>query len=192
MLSLTVNVAGPKRPRILGAKLAAAVRAGGIGPLRPYYRRAGAAYLAFVRRRYIRAGRGDGTWPDLSPFTKYRRLWKRKNTRPAANAAMRAARASGNVRSGLAAALAGHKFTILQDTSTLFGSLTEGSPGNVLNYTANGIAVGTAVRYGKHHQHPLVPGKPPERKFLVEPDAATNALIRSIFKEAAAALLAEE
>lgn len=150
------------------------VRSGGGGPMRDDYRRAAARYLGFVRRRFVAASRGSGVWPDLSVATKLRRLARQFPGR-----LQSMLESTGEpTRAGQAAALvAGRKFAILRDTSTLFASLTEGSPGNHTEYLRDGVVVGSNVFYAQFHQDPKVPGRPPRREIFVQPDDPTEAAI---------------
>lgn len=129
------------------------------GPIDRVYRQWGARYLAFTRRRFAKQSRGGGDWTPLKPATIKRR---RKGKGKGASAA------------------------ILRDTSTLFGALTIGAPGNLFKRIRKGIRVGfggparyvkgkgghaTITRIAQWHQEGK--GNLPERKILVEPDAAT-------------------
>lgn len=163
-------------------------------PIQDALRRSGGRYLGAMRMRFLNAARGDGTWPDLAVSTKWARL--RRKVRGIQNR-LKVAKTEGE-RVGLRkklgaeerrlgrllgktakpsraqqiqALVSGRKFEILRDTHELFGSLTEGAPGNIEEFLPMGLRVGTAVHYSKHHQDPLVPGRPPKREILVPPDA---------------------
>lgn len=60
---------------------------------------------------------------------------------------------------------------ILRDTGTLLNSLSVGAAGNAVVLGQYEIKVGTAIGYAQHHQNPTKPGRPPQRKILVAPDA---------------------
>lgn len=142
--------------------------------MKDYFRRAAARYLAFIRARYVRASRGDGTWKPLALSTKIKRLRRQHGKR--FHSVVRAAPGKSRGEQ-LASLAAGTSFAILRDTSTLFGSLTEGAPGNSIDYVRDGILIGTKVFYAKYHQEPSVPGRPPVRQIFVQPDAATEQAI---------------
>lgn len=159
-------------------KLITHVRSGGNGPMRDDYRRAAARFLGFIRARFVRASRGDGTWPPLAYSTRLRKLRRGLRNSPTLRAAVRAT-GSGQVTRAqqVQQYLAEGPFPILRETGLLFNSLTEGAPGSVVNYEFDGVRVGTAVRYADFHQDPTVPGRPPKREIFVQPDAATEAAI---------------
>lgn len=139
---------------------------GGDDPnLRAGLKQAGLRYLGFIRRRFLAAARGDGTWPDLALSTKLRRIAKNGAVLARYN---RALHASGG---DMHATVASMRFEILRDTGLLFNSLSTGSPGNVTEESPLQIRVGTAVRYAIYHQD----GGPrlPQRKIIVEPDDPT-------------------
>lgn len=72
-------------------------------------------------------------------------------------------------KAGSIQSLALPKVAILIDTATLFNSLSVGAPGNVQQPLSDGIRVGTAITYARHHQDPTIPGRPPQRRILVDP-----------------------
>jgi hypothetical protein len=172
------------------------LKAGAEGPMQPFFRRAAARYLGFIRRRFVNASRGDGTWPDLALSTKLNRLRRMHGGRLATSAKLNAKdaeglssgqkakrgrfdrflkRAGGKSRAEQLTNLAkSTKFAILRDTSTLFGALTEGQPGNEIDYSKDGVTIGVNVFYARFHQNPPIPGRPPMREILVQPDATTE------------------
>lgn len=171
------------------------LRDGPDGPMRPYFARAAARYLGFVRTRFVRASRGDGTWPGLALSTKIARLRRQyggrilstrlttaerakltKSQRARVGRFASVLKATGKAtRAGQLAELARTtRFAILRDTNTLFGSLTEGQAGNEVNYSRDGVTISSNVRYGGFHQDPPIPGRPPRREIIVQPDDATE------------------
>lgn len=142
--------------------------------MKDFFRRAAARYLAFIRGRYVRASRGDGTWKPLAASTKVARLRRQHGKR--FHSVIKAAPGK-NRGEQLASLAAGTAFAILRDTSTLFGSLTEGAPGSSIDYVKDGILLGTRVFYAKYHQNPTVPGRPPKREIFVQPDKPTEEAI---------------
>ena len=146
-----------------------------------------ARYLDFVRRRYSRAARGDGTWKDLAESTKLGRLSKNQKVLKRYEKAYDTAleKHKGDKRKAQSESLAGHRFEILKNTGILFNSLTTGSPGSVTIEEPGSIQVGTAVRYGIYHQKGgTKPGHPPKREIIVEPDANTLKAITSTLEAA--------
>jgi hypothetical protein len=159
------------------------------GPIQDGMKQAAARYLAFIRRRFDAASKGDGTWPDLALSTKLARLRKTKaGQKKLAAAKKKAGRYAGMAKrlggesaavrdvfkTTLAQQVAMMKFSILRDTNTLFNSLTLGAPGSLEEVTHEGIRVGTAIEYAHEHQNPTVPGRPPQRLILVPPDPDTQ------------------
>ncbi len=126
------------------------------GPLRNGLRQAGAIYLGAMRQRYVRAARGDGTWQPLAASTI---------------AGRRKGKGSGSPE-------------ILRDTGLLLNSLTLGGRGSIAKDEPSRILVGTAIPYGKHHQRPTTPGRPPKRAFLVPPDERTRLAMRDVLQRA--------
>lgn len=117
-------------------------------------------YTAFIRRRFVKASRGDGTWPDLAPSTKARRRKGRK---------------------GKADAVA-----ILRNTGLLFSQLAPNIEQLTRYVTGNNFAA--YATYGGLQKYPggkvtvtdvmafHQEGGPnlPQRKILVPPDAKTK------------------
>lgn len=128
------------------------------GPMRDGLVQAGAIYLGSMRERYVRAARGDGTWKPLAPSTIARR---RKGKRK------------------------GGTVEILRDTGLQLNSLSIGGPYNIAAPIQGGMAFGTAVFYAKHHQEPKVPGRPPQRTILVQPDGPTRSAMQKVLQDAA-------
>lgn len=199
-LEFTPQFDGERAARWLDKAQAAFERGTADPIIRDAMVRSGARYLAFVRRRYLGAARGDGTWPDLSVATKWARLrrtvrtYKRElkaSKEEAARKAIEKKLTAGERRLGkvltatgkathkeqVASEVSGRKFEILRDTGTLFNSLTQGAPGNVQILEPYGIRVGTAINYARHHQDPALPGRPPKREMLVHPDRNTEEAI---------------
>jgi phage gpG-like protein len=162
------------------AKVIAAAEAPAAGPMRDGFTQAAALYLAFTRRRFVTQSQGGGEWPDLALSTKVARARKTK----AGRSKYAKARRGGQTR---AQAVAGRKFAILRDTSTLFNSLSTGAPGSTTEYLPAGIRVGTAIKYAKYHQS----GGPhlPQRRIFVDPDPATQQRIQSILAGAIVAAM---
>lgn len=155
------------------------------GALVPGLKVAAARYLGFIRRRFLGASMGDGTWPDLALSTKIKRLRARKKSAGKLRSTLRTldqhVRVSGAVRLDTAVqimAAEGTSFAILRDTSTLFNSLTLGNADSIEIAEPTSITVGTAVKYAKHHQSPTRPRRPPQRLIFVDPDERTKDLMR--------------
>lgn len=153
-------------------------------------------YLGFIRNRFVKAARGDGTWAPLAESTKLRRLNKTKKGK----ATLAKSRKEYKQAKTAGRSLPAHyqikrtvpgSFEILRDTGILLNSLSTGNPGNITNLTENGVIVGTAVQYAKYHQNPKVPGRPPQRTILVSPDDATMALITRAVKKGVADTISE-
>lgn len=153
-------------------------------PLRAAFARLGVVYMAFVRRRFLSASRGDGTWQPLAQSTKLARLRKTKAGQAKLNRTKKLiAKSSSGVRPTNARALgtlelAGSSFEILRDTNILYGSLSVGAPGNVQEFLDHGLKMGTNVFYGRFHQDPSKPGHPPQRLIVVDPDLPTELRMR--------------
>ena len=157
--------------------------------MRDGYKQAGTIYLSYIRRRFLSAARGDGTWPDLADSTKLKR--RRGRTGRVAKTSRKKDRSGKPVRKGkrkrqkvVRAAVVAGTFEILRDTGLLFNSLTQGSSGNVFRDLPDGVAVGTNIKYAEHHQSPKVPGRPPKREILVQPDDATKQRIKQALRAA--------
>jgi hypothetical protein len=151
------------------------------GPMRDAYVQAAARYLTFIRRRFNELSRSGGSseWPDLALSTKVARLRARKGSRAKLKRMVKAIPTRRKLDKAVGSLeLSGTRFSILRDTSVLFNSLTQGSPGNVSEPMDDGIRVGTIVNYATYHQNPTTPGRPPQRKILVPPDAATMEAIK--------------
>lgn len=130
-------------------------RSFGGGPIDAMYKKWGARYLAFVRRRFVKFSRGGGDWAPLDPQTVKRRR-------------------KGKGRGGAAT---------LRDTGTLLTALTVGSPGNLFKRTSRGIRVGfggpsrhpdgkaTIADIARFHD--AGSGDLPQRSIIVAPDAPT-------------------
>jgi integrase len=146
-------------------------------PLRAAFRRDEVIYMAFIRRRFVNAARGDGTWLPLANSTKINRLRKTKKGEAKFQQTLKRIARGGlkptNVRALATLELSGSSFEILRDTGILFNSLSEGGAGNVQELLDHGIRMGTRVIYAHHHQEPAIPGRPPQRTIIVEPDPAT-------------------
>lgn len=130
-----------------------------------------ARYRGFVRNRFTTFARGGGNWPALAPSTIKRR---RQGTKKGKRKSKRNKRGTGRIAS------------ILWDTGTLLGALAirfRNAPGQLQRKIRNGIRVG----FGGPARHPK--GKAtiadiarfhndglgvPQRKIIVQPDAATK------------------
>lgn len=148
-------------------KVTAAAGAAGAPAMQKGYAQAGQIYLSDMRRRFVSASRGDGTWVPLAPSTIARRR-------------QGPAKPKGKGKKAAPAA----KPEILRDTGLLLNSLSLGAKNNVNRQLSDGIAVGTRVKYAKHHQAPSVPGRPPIRTILVQPNAETAARIKQVLQAA--------
>jgi hypothetical protein len=118
-------------------------------------------YLGGMRRRFASASHGDGTWPDLAPSTKLKRL---------RDAGLRYKREKGVTRLDRLRFAAGVPLPILYVTGNLYSSLVPGEAGNVFDVLSDRIRAGSAVPYARYHQQGG--GRLPRRSILVDPDAA--------------------
>lgn len=153
------------------------------GPAQTAWKRIAARYLGWIRRRFVSASRGDGTWPDLAHSTKMSRIYSRKSM---ANLfRRRLKRAQGDVTRTQARrrveVVSGMKFEILRDTGILFNSLSQGGVQEML---PNGIRVGTAVKYAKYHQEGGEGGRPPQRQIFVPPEGRIHDEMRAELEKA--------
>jgi phage gpG-like protein len=159
-------------------------------PMRSGFAAAGAIYLGFARNRFVKAARGDGTWVPLAESTKLARLRKTKagkakleKTRKKDKQSSKSL--SGHYRNQATKGLtAAGNFEILRDTGLLLNSLSSGATGNVLRQLSDGITVGTAIKYAGYHQNPTVPGRPPQRLILVQPDDVTKQRMAAVLNKA--------
>jgi phage gpG-like protein len=160
------------------ASLASAAKrlvTGGREELKPDFGVAAARYLAFIRQRFISASRGDGTWQPLALSTRIAKLRKIAPARLRQFMQATPGRTRGEQLANLAAS---RPMPILRDTNTLFASLTQGAANNTLAFEADGVTVGTAVKYAPYHQYGgTIPGRPPQRTIFVPPDPVTQAEI---------------
>lgn len=132
-------------------------RSFGSGPIDSMYKKWGARYLAFTRRRFVKFSRGGGNWAPLDEKTVKQRRKGRGRGRPAT----------------------------LRDTGTLLNALTVGAPGNMFRRTSRGIRVGfggparhpdgkaTIADIARFHDAGA--GDLPQRRIIVVPDAPTIA-----------------
>lgn len=174
-------------------------------PLRLMLRKWSARYLGFVRRRFDRASKGDGTWKPLAKSTLLARrhggaggVTRRKaSTKRQALAVLRSK--GKGASSPEAAAILGSA-SILRDTGVLFAALNPGAPGALEQPIPGGIRVGFAAashgtspitiqRLAAIHNSGGSNGRPPARPILVAPDGPTVAGMRADAKVAVAALL---
>lgn len=181
-------------------------------PLQAMLRRWNVRYTAFVRTRFDRASKGDGTWKPLAPSTLLSRRHgkaggiKAKTKREALRKARRKY-ASGKIDYARLQEIATEilsSATILRDTGVLFAALSPGAAGHLDEPVVNGIRVGfAAVSHGGkgrtiqeiagYHNLGGSGGRPPQRAILVKPDAATvagmmqdsSSAVRSMFSSTA-------
>lgn len=156
----------------------------------------GTRYLGFVRRRFVGASRGDGTWRPLAESTiKARRsgrvagLGKLKGVKRKAGA-LREIRK--RVKGGALDAFVGTAIetsimgsaAILRDTGVLLNALTPGTVGSLLQPSYGELRVRCGFAPVPHGDgsttiqdiaayHQTGGGKLPQRTILVEPDDAT-------------------
>lgn len=129
-------------------------------------------YMLWIRQRFFRASRRDGTWPDLAPSTKLKRAMK---SAPGALRSRR--RESGGTAQ---AAAAGLTFPILYDTGRLYRSLSPGGPGYIERFTGPlTLKVGSAVPYAPPHQFGVPARRLPQRVILAPPDAQAVRLMEA-------------
>jgi phage gpG-like protein len=181
--------AGEARRYIAG--VLSALRKGGSqpGPLRDFYSQASARYLGFIRARFVRASRGDGTWKPLALYTKLKRLEK---LQPARLRQLMKTTSATSREEQLIELANSRPFPILRDTGILFNSLTSGSPGGVQQFAQDEVTVGTNIKYAGYHQFGgTVPGHPPQRTILVPPDPKTEGEILQDLVNAMMAALEE-
>lgn len=160
--------------------------------MRRMFDRVGAAYAAFVQRRFVAFSRGGGGWPALAPST---------------------------VRARRRGRGAGHP-AILRDTGLLFMALAIGGSGNYYRPTKRGIvygfgdsphprphvqrvrgrsgrsrlrrfigAAGTATLRqiaGYHNDGGIRPGRPPRRLILARPNEQTKEQFAGFVRRAVA------
>lgn len=166
-------------------------------PLRRMFRQWVERYMGFVRTRFTRASRGDGTWPDLAYSTKLQRAralsptGKETTRRKQFDKKVKAAFKSGGdsqgagtiakIRENLVRAM---KFAILIDKRFLFRALETGNPSQKIEDIPNGIKISFAAvpHPGKGNMtiarlaaiHHFGEGHVPARKIFVQPDDRTK------------------
>lgn len=136
--------------------------------------------MAYIRGRFFRASRHDGTWKDHAVSTKIKKAAKFAPGVLRQRASASAATGTGN---RLADAVSGLSFPILYETGALFRSLTPGNPGYTERFAGpTTIFVGTAVPYGIYHQTGT--SRMPQRTVLDFPDARTKQVMDGIIAAA--------
>jgi hypothetical protein len=151
-------------------------------------------YETFIKRRYLSASAGDGTWEPLAASTLARRGGK--GTRKARKAGKIGAKKPGPGTTGRGAA------KILRDTGTLFKALTIGAPGNLTRSIPGGVRFGV-IGPGRHSKfkgdiktlaliHDQGKGHMPRRQIIVEPDAATVKALEGAVERTVKRLIAEQ
>ena len=119
--------------------------------------------MAWEQERFSAYSDGQGDWPDLSPSTKLKRLYK---------TGYRRGRHPRGEQTALEVA-SGRRFPILRDTDTLFESLMMNRPYHQMVFTEISAASQTTVPYGSYHQFGgTIPGRPPKREYIVTPPDA--------------------
>ena len=159
-------------------------------------KQAAARYLAFIRRRYVNAARGDGTWPDLALSTKLARARKTKAGRARMAKRVKIAESAGVSAGGVRSrrqvlrdVLSGMRFEILRDTGLLLNSISTGAPGAIeVIPSPTRITVGTAIGYAQYHQYG---NGVPKREIFVQPDDTTRAAMTTAIKAGAVAAIRE-
>lgn len=150
-------------------------------PMRQGMIGAAGEYLAFTRRRYLKASAGDGTWKPLAFYTKLLRILRQRGL-----VASFGQRTIGKARiASLAQIAQTANLPILIETGKLFSSLRPGDPHGVFKFLTERVEVGTAVEYAHHHQRPTKPGFPPQRTILVYPDDAGRLAMKERIRQAA-------
>lgn len=144
------------------------------GPMRAAMDLASAELIRWENGRFISASGGDGTWRDISPKTKRRRL------KGQAAAAGSKARITTQV-------VLGQHLPILYDTTTLYAGLFErGAEGHFVEFEADGVREGVAG--GTHPNTTLTVGAlaevhdrglghVPKRPVMSEPDGSTTTVV---------------
>lgn len=112
-------------------------------------------YMGAMRRRYTAASSNDGTWKDLAPSTKEKRLRK---------AGAKFPRQKGSTAAQRVANL---PIPILYDTGKLLSSIVPGEAGNIFEVLTDRVRSGSAVSYAKYHQSGGA--RLPQRAILVAP-----------------------
>lgn len=132
------------------------------GPFHDALIRALDELMAWEQQRYDTFAFGGGDWPDLAPSTKLKRAYK---------SGWRRGRHRRGEQTALDLAAQMH-FPILQDTLTLYSSLRYGNEYSELQFDAETAAQVTVDPKGRYGQFGgSVPGRPPQRQFVVPPPA---------------------
>jgi hypothetical protein len=156
------------------------------GPMDTAFRRIGARYLAFARRRFKRQSEGGGDWPALAPATI--RARRGGETARRVKKWSKAGKARTTTRGGAVRVL------ILRDTGVLLNALTIGMDGNRFERISGGVRVG----FGGPARHPggratiadiaafhnQGKGRVPKRQIIVEPDSTVDDAIKREFTTA--------
>lgn len=179
-----------------GGAGAAAPASGGNNPFDRMFTQWDAIYSAFSRKRFNQFSRGGGDWPALALSTIQGRRGPARGRdgkgggsgggEGARISAARDTRKGGKRLGplGLTQA-AGRTVSILRDTGQLMSSLSRGHPGHRVTRIPKGIQVGfndightggvTMGQLATWHHFGM--GNNPARTILVDPDAATRALM---------------
>lgn len=154
------------------AKMAKVVSGADDDAIQRIFERWQRVYAAFIRRRFVNASRGDGTWPPLSPRTiASRRKGRGKRAKP------------------------GAKPAILRDTGLLFSQLHPTFDSIRIRGSGGGLKFTAGVNFGAEGSYPdgtrvvdvmsfhqAGKGRLPKREILVTPDKETHAKMMSIAK----------
>jgi len=203
---IKVNMADAvKVPKEIRAEVDRSMDGTSGGEFDAMYRQWAKRYEAFVRRRFDRASKGDGSWAPLTKETILRRRAAKGGTRRQERDRLRAlANKTDNLKREKAlrqkarsmATMAG--ISILRDTGALFAALTIGTQGNYLRRFRGGIRYGFAnVKVGKRGPslsqlaawHDAGAGHLPQRRILVDPDKQVIDGMRSDARTAIGAML---
>lgn len=190
-VKVKINVADAvKVPKGISAEVANSMDGTAGGEFDTMFKQWSKRYEAYVRRRFDRASKNDGTWAPLSKSTILSRRAAKGGTR-------RQERAKLNARAGKAknaaqasklrkkadslGTMAG--VSILRDTGALFAALTIGSAGNYLRRFRAGIRYGFANTKHPGRRGPSLAklaayhdagsGHLPQRRILADPDRQT-------------------
>ena len=153
-------------------------------------------YLGFIRRRYVSHSKGAGNWTALSAATIRQRRKGKKATRNTKQSSLMSVTRQRNKKKYTMLASAGGTFSILRDTSTLFGGLDISRSDN-WKFIHNGMRVGFLKAKSSRHPglkqslsvadiagiHQFGKGRNPKRQIIVDPDKqTTDGMIRDLMR----------
>lgn len=159
--------------------ISSGLAAGLNGNLAPTFRKWGARYRSFTRRRFRNYSRGGGDWPPLAESTLRARRAGKRGTRTKGGRLGK--KGASNVSAGAI------KISILVDKLGMLDRALEPNFSGQAGALQIGIAYGVRVGYGGHARHPTGKatiadiarfhnngsGRNPRRQIIVEPDQRT-------------------